>query len=204
MQKEKLGLTCEANFCILSSVVFSEHIGDPMTEKLLRLCIWPFSLLIITVVTCDEASSRSMKQMNYQVNRDNRVVKKKREAIGKLGGKDIIIGQISTGSKSSSTVPTTPIASRGSLLKSVADEMSQYPLVASDTTSGLFVTDWMPVGNLNIRQKICINVSDKNKFTVRVFRQVKDKQGDWASIDNDKNLEAQIYKSILYRTKTKS
>ena len=179
-----------------------------MTEKLLRLCIWPFSLLIITVFICDEVSSHSMKQMNYQVNRDNRVVKKKREAIGKLGGKDIILGQIYTGSKSSSTssstVPKTPIASRGSLLKSVADEMSQYPLVASDATSGLFVTDWMPVGNLNIRQKICVNISDKDKFTVKVFRQVKDKQGDWASIDNDKDLEAKVYKSILYRIKTKS
>lgn len=175
-----------------------------MTEKLLRSYIWSFSIMIMAAVICDEALSSSVKQRNYQVYRDNRVVKKKREAIGKLGGKDIIIGQISTGSKSSPAVPTAPIVSRGSLLKSVADEMSKYPLVASDTASGLFVTDWMPVGNLNIRQKICINISDKDKFTVRVFRQIKDKQGDWASIDNDKNLEAQIYKSILYKTKSKS
>jgi hypothetical protein len=139
------------------------------------------------------AVTQPMKLLNYQTHRENRVIKRKREAIGKFGGKDVVIGKISLSSKSS--------APRKSIIKAAAGEMSQYPLISSDTTTGLFVTDWMPVGDLNIRQKICVNASDKGKLVVRVFRQVKDKSGDWVSIDNDRNLEDKVYKAIIYQAK---
>ncbi len=152
------------------------------------------SVLIFSICFVELVFADALKRLNYQNNRYNRVVQKKRDAIGKLGGKDVVLGKISLNKTSNSHTPPK----NGCMLKNVTDEMSKYPLVVSDSGNGLFVTDWMPLNNLNMRRKISVRLSEEDKnVNVTVFRQVKDKSGDWVAIDDDKNFEKEVEKSII-------
>jgi hypothetical protein len=90
--------------------------------------------------------------------------------------------------------------------KATLDVLSFLPLVSADPFSGIIITDWYSEdGHQDERFKINAFIEGRalrsDSIKVSVFKQVKNKSGEWLVVDPDADSARKIENAILQRAR---
>ena len=92
------------------------------------------------------------------------------------------------------------------LWRATLDTTSFLPLLSADPFGGVIITDWyLPVDAPDERFKLTIYILDTklraDGLKISLFKQKKNKTGDWVNIDFDSELVTKLEDTILSRAR---
>lgn len=92
------------------------------------------------------------------------------------------------------------------LWRGALDSVSFMPLSSADAVGGVIVTDWYISQNQpNERVKMTIHINDRqlraDALQVDVFKQIKNKSGNWINVPTDTETGAQMENIILSKAR---
>ncbi len=131
-------------------------------------------------------------------------IDRRRERAGKMGGEEgIVIGGASEKEKEAGK---NPLGVNSFLWRATLDTLSFLPLTSADPFGGVILTDWYEDPEAKgERFKVNALILDRqlraDSLKLSVFRQKKDKNGNWAEAPTDATLARKLEDTVLTRAR---
>lgn len=150
---------------------------------------------ILTVTACSDIKTQAPDTKSYE--------EKRRDETGKLTGDE---GLVLSGKRKDDSQSASPLGVNSFLWRASLDTLSFMPLASADPFGGVIITDWYEdPKTTGERFKVNALILDKSLradgIKITLFKQIKDKNGNWKDQAVDKKLGRELEDTILTRAR---
>ena len=129
---------------------------------------------------------------------------RRKERIGKLTGEDGLA--LGGGGEKKDDAGTNPLGVNSFVWRATLDTLAFMPLASADPFGGVVLTDWYedpaaPGERFKVNALILDRQLRADSLKISVFRQKKDKAGQWADAPSDAALSRKLEDTILTRAR---
>lgn len=128
-----------------------------------------------------------------------------RARVGKMTGEEgLVIG--GTADKEKESAGKNPLGVNSFLWRATLDTLAFLPLASADPFGGVILTDWYedaqaPGERFKVNALILDRQLRADSLKLSVFRQKRDKNGDWADAPTDATLARKLEDTVLTRAR---
>ena len=129
---------------------------------------------------------------------------RRRERVGKLSGDEGIV--IGGPSDKKDEAGKNPLGVNSFIWRATLDTLAFMPLTSADPFGGVIITDWYedpktPGERFKVTALILDRQLRADSLKVTVFRQKKDKKGQWSAANSDADLAHKLEDTVLSRAR---